>query len=211
MKPASPRKRDAALSRKTILAAALAEFTERGLDGARVDTIAIKSKVSKNLLYHYFKSKDRLFLTVLENAYSAMRRDQADAELAALPPSKAMEELTRRTFRHFVEHPEIVSLLASANVHKARHLEQSGIIQDLFNPLVVSIGKILERGQKEGIFRGNVDVIDLYISISGLGFFYQSCRFSLGKLFERDLEASAVIERREQHIVDMVMSYLQTK
>ncbi len=201
--------RSSDLSKQKILSAALDEFTAKGFDGGRVDRIVANSGVSKNLLYYYFGSKDKLFLTLLENAYAAMRRDQTDETMDDAPPLQVMERFVCNTFRHFVKHPEIVTLLASANLHLGRHLDGSEVIQDLFDPLVNSIEKTLSRGKKEGVFRQNVDVIDLYISIAGLGFFYQSCRFTLGKLFNRDLEDPVMIKKREKHIVDMIMRYLQ--
>jgi TetR/AcrR family transcriptional regulator len=203
------KKRNAQVSKKKILEAALIEIATKGLDGARVDVIVKLAGVNKNLLYHYFKNKDHLFLTLLENAYAEMRCDQAEKSNLDAPPKQAMEMLVRNTFRHFIEHPEIVSLLASANVHRARHLDNSEVIQKLFDPLVDSIGIMLKRGAKEGVFRKQVDVVDLYISIAGLGYFYQSCRFTLGKLFSRDLSSPEIIKQREEHIVDVIMSYLR--
>ena len=45
-------------SRARILAAARNEFVSYGLSGARVDRIATHSGANKNLIYHYFGSKD---------------------------------------------------------------------------------------------------------------------------------------------------------
>jgi len=44
-----------------ILGAAIDEFVEHGLAGARVDRIAERAGVNKQLLYRYFGSKDALF------------------------------------------------------------------------------------------------------------------------------------------------------
>lgn len=48
-------------TRQRILAAATAEFAERGIAGARVDRIAAASGSSKPMLYAYFGSKEQLF------------------------------------------------------------------------------------------------------------------------------------------------------
>jgi AcrR family transcriptional regulator len=69
-KPAEPRSRDADRSQLAILLAARDEFAQHGLGGARVDRIAERADVNKRLIYYYFKSKDELFLAVLENAYA---------------------------------------------------------------------------------------------------------------------------------------------
>jgi AcrR family transcriptional regulator len=54
-------------TRKKILYAAAQEFCERGIDGARMKSIAQRAGVNKALLHYYFKSKERLFETILKN------------------------------------------------------------------------------------------------------------------------------------------------
>ena len=53
--------RDAAATRRRIVAAATAEFAEHGLAGARVDRIAGAAATNKAQLYTYFGNKDALF------------------------------------------------------------------------------------------------------------------------------------------------------
>ena len=48
-------------TRDRILAAALQEFSTRGLSGARVDTIARRARINKRILYHYFGNKRNLY------------------------------------------------------------------------------------------------------------------------------------------------------
>jgi AcrR family transcriptional regulator len=47
-------------SKSAIMKAALAEFAEYGLDGARVDRIAKLAGVNKAMIYYYFSSKNEL-------------------------------------------------------------------------------------------------------------------------------------------------------
>lgn len=52
--------RDAERTRKKILAAAKEEFFEKGYNGTRVESIAKRAGLNKQLIYHYFKGKDEL-------------------------------------------------------------------------------------------------------------------------------------------------------
>jgi AcrR family transcriptional regulator len=52
-----------------ILACALREFSRHGYAGARMDRIADGAKISKRMLFYYFKSKRRLFQTVIDSAF----------------------------------------------------------------------------------------------------------------------------------------------
>jgi AcrR family transcriptional regulator len=49
-----------------VLAAARAQFAERGFDGATIRGIATEAGVDPALIHHYFGSKDKLFLAAIE-------------------------------------------------------------------------------------------------------------------------------------------------
>ena len=63
-----PRARDqaSARTREKILSAALRQFSQFGLAGARTDAIAKAAGVNKALLYYYFKDKNSLYHAALE-------------------------------------------------------------------------------------------------------------------------------------------------
>ena len=64
-KDSNPNRR-ADLTRKAILRAAIREFSNHGLAGARTDAIAESAKVNKALLYYYFKSKTGLYAAAIK-------------------------------------------------------------------------------------------------------------------------------------------------
>src|SRR5213592_978323 len=81
--------RPARVSPDAILAAAALEFSARGFAGARVDRIARRAKVNKAMLYYHFKSKDRLYKTLLRQMFTrAAERLQAIAAADAPPAEK---------------------------------------------------------------------------------------------------------------------------
>lgn len=203
-----PRKRDSIQTQERILLAAQAEFARKGYDGARVDAIIDRAKISKNLLYHHFGSKEDLYIRVLERTYETLRRRQGDVPLAGLDPIEAMRRLCESTFQVFIDEPDIIVMLNTENLHRGKHISKSPIIRALYNRLSDTIRSILDEGVRQGVFRPNVDTVELYISMSALGYFYLSNRFTLSLLFERDLKAPQNLVHRKAHIVDMVLSYL---
>ena len=117
------RPRDADRSQKDILDAALAEFAEHGLGGARMDRIAERAGVNKRLIYYYFESKESLFLAVLERAYEGIRGEEQQLNLTQVEPVEAIRRLIAFTWNYYIEHPEFLTLLNSENLHRARHLK----------------------------------------------------------------------------------------
>jgi AcrR family transcriptional regulator len=201
--------RDPERTQASILAAATAEFTAKGLGGARVDEIARRARVNKRMIYHYFGDKDGLYLAVLEAAYAGIRTAELGLRLSDKNPVEGMRELVLFTWRYFIDHPEFLSLLGTENLHRAAYLKKSRKIRDLHSPLVGMIADLLERGAKQGVFRRNVDPVELYISIAALGFFYMSNRFTLSTIFGRDLIAPESLADRGKHIVEVVHAYLK--
>ncbi len=207
--PFTPRRpRNAAVTRAHILAIAQAEFVAHGLSGARMDRIAASCAVNKNLLYHYFGSKEDLYLAVIEGIWAGLRANQRDDELLALPPEPAMRRLVTNTFDHFVATPELIRLMSVENIHYARNLRRSTVVKPLYGNLLDTLQTILKRGQSEGIFRRKVDVIDLYLSISGLAYFFLSNQHTLSWLLDRPLVTPRRVAARRRHVADMVLAYL---
>ncbi len=122
---ADERLRDADRSQATILAAARDEFAEHGLGGARMDRIAERAGLNKRLIYYYFEDKEQLFRAVLEQAYLHIREEERKLNLLGLKPADAVRRLVEFTWQYYLDHPEFLTLLNSANLHRARHLESS--------------------------------------------------------------------------------------
>jgi TetR/AcrR family transcriptional regulator len=185
------------------------EFSEKGFAGARVDEIVNRCGVTKNVLYHYFDSKETLFVEVMELAYARMRQRQTEWSFTDLEPEEAIAKLTIYTFEHFRDEPQIIRLLNSENLYKAKHIARSDRIPNLYNPLISAIREVLDKGAAAGRFRNDVDPVDLYITISGISYFYLSNHYTLGYVLRQDLMDTKRLKQREKHMVDVVLGYLR--
>jgi AcrR family transcriptional regulator len=203
---ASPR---AQATRKRILDAAIAEFAAKGLDGARVDEIAARAGANKRMLYAYFGAKEDLWLAALEAVYTAMRVEESRIDVEHLPPEAGIAELVRFKLRYTAAHPEVVALLTSENLHRARYLRRSTQVPALYSPVVAMLATLLERGVAEGRFRDGVDPVQLYISITALSHFYLANGHTLSVIFGRDLLTERAIAAREAHAVEVILGYLR--
>jgi AcrR family transcriptional regulator len=206
--PSEERVRDADRSQSTILAAARDEFAELGLGGARMDRIAERAGLNKRLIYYYFQDKESLFQAVLEQAYRDIREAEQQLKLVELRPADALRRLVEFTWSYYQDHPEFLTLLNSANLHKGRHLQESRRARELNWPLIEMLGQILERGRQEGSFRGGVDPMQLYISIAALAYFYLSNNHTLSAIFGRDLQTAKARQERLTHMCDVILGYV---
>ncbi len=206
MKPLSTR---AAATRQRILDAALHEFAANGLAGARVDEIAARAGANKRMLYAHFGSKEELWLTVLEGAYTAKRAEEREVKVDALAPAEAMAQLVAFNLRYTAKHPEFVALLNQENIHRAAYLRRSDQVPALYSPILEALRGVLARGAAEGVFRDGVDAMQLYISILALGHFYVANRHTLSTIFGMELGSEAALDARERHIAEVVLGYLR--
>ena len=208
--PKPPKPRNAAATRDKILKIASREFAASGYDGARIDTIVAKAKISKNLVYHYFDSKEALFIEVMERAYGAMRERQNDPALTG-DPLQDMRDLVEQTVQHFINQPDFHQLLSIENLHKAQHIRKSKVIAEMFNPLRKALSDTLASGKRQGVFRQDADWVDLYVSISGLGSYFITNRYTLSYVLDVDLGAPEWLQARVKHASDVIISYLCDK
>lgn len=205
---AEPRSRDADRSQLAILASARDEFAQRGLAGARMDSIAERAGLNKRLIYYYFGSKDDLFLAVLEGTYADIRQAEQRLHLDEVEPVEAIRRLISFTWHYYLEHPEFITLLNSENLHRAAHLKRSNRIQEMNSPLVQLLDDVLERGKRDNLFRAGVDPVQLYISIASLCYFYLSNNDTLSAVFGRNLRAPKAMAQRLSHMTELVLGYV---
>jgi TetR/AcrR family transcriptional regulator len=206
---AEPRKRDPVATRHKLLVAARREFAASGLAGARVDDIAARAGVNKQLVYHYFGDKDALYLAVLEWVYEEIRAQERELNLAGLPPDKAIRKLIEASFDHLAAHPDFIVLLNDENRGGASHVAGSRRLTAMHSPLVDMVSKILSEGVKAGTFRKGINPVQLYISIAGLSYFFFSNTPTLSAIFGKDLTSKASKNARRQHVADLVMHALR--
>ncbi|MBL8580704.1 MAG: TetR family transcriptional regulator, partial [Rhizobiaceae bacterium] len=197
-----PKQRDAAATRAALLSTAIREFADKGFAGARVDEIASRAGVNKQLLYHHFGNKDDLYRAALEAVYSEIREKEKALHLGDLPPLEAMRTLVGYSFDYLVAHPEFIRLVNDENAQGAPHAARSDELTEMHWPLVELLRQTLERGAAEGLFRDDMDPINVYISIAGISYFFFSNNPTLSAIFGTRLNTPDAIARRRVHVIE---------
>lgn len=202
------RTREPEQTRRAILDAAIAEFSEKGYSGGRVDDIAARTRTTKRMIYYYFGGKEQLFAAVLEEMYGGMRDAEQALCLEALPPVEALRRLVEVTFDHHAAHPEFVRLVSVENIHEGRHVAASATIRRRNAAVIGTIRSLLERGEREGVFRKGLDPLDLHMLVSSFCFYRVSNRHTLAAIFGRDLQAPECAAAHRRMIAEAVLRYV---
>jgi len=202
------RKNDPEGTRRNILEIARQEFSRNGLSGARIDVIAERTQTSKHMIYYYFGNKEGLYQAVLEMAYAGIREREGELHLEGLEPAEALRRLVEATFDYDAIHPEFVSLVSMENLQHARYIEPSASIRDSNAVIIKRLAEILERGVRQGVFRADVDAVDVHMAISSLCFFRVANRYTFKALFQRDLLSPRVRAHHKRMVGDAILGML---
>ena len=201
-------KQDPDAVRADILRVATEEFARAGLEGARMDEIAARTRSSKRMIYYYFGDKESLYRAVLEQAYRDMRLGEQELALGDRAPREALAELVRYSFDHHGRNATFIHLVMNENMHDAQYLQVAPDIRDLNASAIDRVRRIYERGVAEGAFRPGLDAVQLHWMISGLCFFNRSNRATFAALFGPALFTEPGQDGLREEVVAMVLRYV---
>ncbi|MDV6231879.1 MULTISPECIES: TetR/AcrR family transcriptional regulator [Rhodococcus] len=206
--PTVKRRRNSDLTRHNILEVATEEFADKGFAGARIDEIAERTHTTKRMLYYYFTDKEGLYKAVLERSYLRIRERERDVDVEGLGPVEAIRAIASLTFDHHEENPDFIRLVSTENILRGEHISKSEALSNLGNPAAELLSSILERGQADGVFRTDVDALDVHMTISSFCVFRLSNRYTFEALFGRDLTDPQHRERLRAMLGDMIIAFL---
>jgi TetR/AcrR family transcriptional regulator len=152
LNPSRPQTERADLTRARILEAAIRQFSESGLAGARTEQIAEEAGVNKALLYYYFKSKEDLYAAALESVFESVRTDSINVLQADASAGERFVQIVLGNFDRSYSHPSLRSLMQQEMVrlHRGEENRLAPMAENFFRPLWIMVDKLLEEGIASG-------------------------------------------------------------
>jgi TetR/AcrR family transcriptional regulator len=168
-KPFALRHERGAETRAGILRAAETLFARAGVDGARTEAIASAAGVNKALLYYYFKSKEDIYLAVLDSHRKAFL-DRALEILAQKGPAReVLLEFVSAHFDFISSHRHYPGLFQRSMMGAGPRVAK--MMGERIRPMAFKMAALLRRGMRQGEFR-SFDVGHTALSLVGLTVFY---------------------------------------
>ncbi|MEN2393612.1 TetR family transcriptional regulator [Pseudomonas halotolerans] len=199
------RSQQAEETRARILKAATKVFSQDGYSGGRIEKISRLAKSNDRMIYYYFKSKEQLFIRVLEGIYAAFNEAESRQRFDLEQPVAAVQQLLGFVWDYYGRHPEFISILNSENLHKGKHSRKSPHLLVLSGAALNTLAPIIQAGQAKGVFRTDVDVLHTYLLISSLCYFYNSNLHTLGAFLGVDLDSKSARDRWLDYARDQVL------
>lgn len=203
-----PRSRDPVRTKAQLTKAALREFADHGFHGARVDRITRAVGCNARLLYHYFGSKEKLYVSVIEDIFADIRAQERDLQLAQLAPLPAMRRLVEFTYDFFDNNPLFVKMTRNENLLEGKFIAQTEAVRMSSQPLIDAINNIMTRGRADGVFHHRYDALQIYITIVALSAHHLNNGYTLTAIFGVDLLSPEWRQERRDHSIELVLNAL---
>ena len=189
-------------TRARILDAAVSEFSENGLSGARTEQIAEAAGVNKALLYYYFKGKDALYAAALETVAQGV----VASSMAAFSDDRTVgEQVVQFALNHFdrIHSQRAFQKMMQQEMMRLHRGEENAltpIIERVFRPMMTRLRDLLAEGRRSGEL---IDTDELQIMYTALGaniFYFMSSSVMRIIMESNPLERSAMEFRRRAAI-----------
>ncbi|ALZ98033.1 MULTISPECIES: TetR family transcriptional regulator [Leclercia] len=190
-----------------IFLSALSLFAEYGLNGARMEQIAEKAGTTKRMVVYHFKTKENLYLLVLEYVYTQIRASEKQLSLDALPPVEALVQLVETTFDYHADHPDYIRIICMENMQRGRYMQQSALLRQVNRSALDLLETILERGKAKQLFNLTVNARDLHRLISSFSFHYVANSYTFTLLFEDGADEQAQRQHYRKMAVQVALRY----
>jgi TetR/AcrR family transcriptional regulator len=141
--------------RDAILAAARSAFAREGYAGARIERIAEAAHVNKQLIFHYFHSKEALYSAVVSSLFASWQ----PAQDTGAPPSERLRRLTDQIVQWLSDNPGAARAIAEAG-SMPRQADTTIPAREAMGWLAATrsaVRSAVEGGQRQGYFRDDVD------------------------------------------------------
>jgi AcrR family transcriptional regulator len=133
--------------------AAVRVFARKGYHTCRVSDVATEAGVAYGLVYHYYGSKDALLEAIFDGTWTAMLTTINSVERLDEPANEQIRKVTEIVLRTWKRDPDLVRVLVREVTRSAQLQRESDAIGLAFQALQ----RIVERGQREGELRSDLD------------------------------------------------------
>lgn len=158
--------------REQILSAALKVFAKRGFAATKISDIIAQGGMSHGLVYHYFSSKEEIFITLLKRAIETSIQSVTLVEQMPMPPLEKVRTIAKYILggiENYEDSAYYFLLVLHASVMEVPKEMEELISSSSLS--VQSLARVMREGQKTGEIRQGDPLgmtITFFAAIQGL-------------------------------------------
>jgi TetR/AcrR family transcriptional regulator, fatty acid metabolism regulator protein len=139
--------------RRQILDAAVRAFAKKGYHACRVSDIAEEAGVAYGLVYHYFESKDAVLESIFREMWGMMVAAINAIEEIEESPREQLRKSCAIVLRTWRDYPDVVRVLVREVARSGEQLQRE--VEEIAHAFE-ALGRIVERGQEQNVFRRDI-------------------------------------------------------
>ena len=186
--------------------AAVYEFAHFGLAGARVDRIAKKAKINKAMIYYHHKSKEKLYESIISEAYDNFFQNIFIETPNDLKPDIHIENIIRKLLSKTSELDILYFQIFLKEIADGAKYIKKLVLQPYILPMIATIQGLIKKGNNDKIFN-NTDHLYAFMPIIGSVLIFNIIRYiSKGSDMEKVFFSGNYIEKFTENILDIYMN-----
>ena len=135
----------------------------------------------------------------------------AQVQVDHVDPVQAIRAVAEMTFDHHIEHQDFIRLVSIENIHRGEFIGRLDSLRTLGQPATSLLDQILTQGREQGVFREDVDALDVHILISSYCVFQVANRYTFGYLFDIDFTEQQTHAHLRRMLGDVVVGWLTSR
>jgi AcrR family transcriptional regulator len=188
-------------TKERIERVATRQFARYGFDGTPIRQIVAEARVTKPVLYYYFKDKRGLYLSLLGGAVAPLCDEVERVADGGGPPVKQMESIIVAFLRFYRERPNEFHLLHQAVERREREVQL--IAQKYFRRIFLSISRVLSEGVDRKIFR-SLHVSQTTFSVIAILVYYLTRAHVIDEVLGQKKASEDLMETLSQHLLGLL-------
>ena len=190
------------ITKRKILEAAEIEFAQNGLSATKVDDIAKRAGVNKQLIYAHYFSKENLYSTILGIVYDHLGEYEEVLLASTYEGIETIRTIILQYFDFLKKNQNFVRLVLWENLNNVAHLG------NVKTRLFVGVENILKDGMDKGMISRELDVEQLAYSFNVFCFSAFSNINTISRLTKRNMSSDEELGKRAEHVADVLSKYI---
>ncbi|HTJ12263.1 MAG TPA: TetR/AcrR family transcriptional regulator [Dinghuibacter sp.] len=183
-------------------------FTAKGFSGARMQDIADEAGINRALLHYYFRSKERLFEVIFDEAFNRFLGTVQPIMVADIPLFEKIEQLVEAEIALCEAHPCNAMFIMHEMMQNPAIMERRNVTK-LYKVFLETFQKALQEEHKAGkVIR--IEAEQLFLHIISLILFPFIGKAYVQKAFDLDEEGYwKMIQRRKKEVARFVINAIK--
>ena len=190
------------ITKRKILEAAEIEFAESGLAATKVDDIAKRAGVNKQLIYAHYVSKENLYSTILGIVYDHLGEYEEILLRSKYEGINTIRTIILQYFDFLKNNQTFVRLVLWENLNNVAHLG------NVKTQLFAGVENIIRDGMDKGLISKELDVEQLAYSFNVFCFSAFSNVNTISRLTNKNMSSDEELIKRAEHVADVITKYV---